>query len=577
MRHSLLVTLGVVAATSFGLARNESAPRPHPHRPVALALSSDGNWLYAANRDSASISIIDARKQTLAGEKSIGRRLVDLVVPDQGHLLAVDEAAGALLLFSCRDADIRILDALQVGQSPVSVRALADGKRCSVLLLWPRRVAIVEWQPALKLVKTIDLPFAPRLQLPIQDDSKLLVADAFGGQLAVVDLGRAVVEAVHSLPAHNIRGLALSADGKHVLLVHQHLSTLAHTTDDDIHWGNLLTNQLRALPLANLLAPKGDFLRGGRVEQLGDIDHGAGDPAGLAVGRDGTALVSIGGTKELLMRGKAETTWRRLASGKRPTTVAMSPDGRRAYVANTFGDSVSVVDLAKGSVLKEIPLGPKPELSPAQRGEELFHDARLSLEGWFSCHSCHTDGHTNGRLNDNLGDGSFGAPKRVLTLLGVKDTGPHAWNGGMRDLESQIRKSVATTMHGKALTDSQVQDLAAYLRTLEPPPGLDEARGIVKDAEFQRGQKVFSKLKCDTCHVPPTYTSNKSYTVGLADEMGNKLFNPPSLRGISQGGPYFHDGRAAKLEDVFTRHRHQLSGELNVQELTALLAYLRSL
>ena len=77
-------------------------------------------------------------------------------------------------------------------------------------------------------------------------------------------------------------------------------------------------------------------------------------------------------------------------------------------MANTLGDSVSVVDLAKGTVLKEISLGRQSPLGPAERGEQLFYDARLSLEGWFSCHSCHSDGHSNGRLNDNLGDGGFG-------------------------------------------------------------------------------------------------------------------------------------------------------------------------
>src|SRR2546429_167098 len=85
---------------------------------------------------------------------------------------------------------------------------------------------------------------------------------------------------------------------------------------------------------------------------------------------------------------------------------------------------------------RRIPLGPQPELSLAERGELLFYDARLSHDGWFSCHSCHTDGHSNGLLNDNLGDGSFGAPKRVLSLLGVRDTGPWAWNGTMPDLEA---------------------------------------------------------------------------------------------------------------------------------------------
>ncbi len=604
MRFLYMAVCGLLAASSFlipsplageGWAGGDGAPssspptpalphkgggsntiQPRLRRPVALAPSHDGNYLYVANRDGASISIIDTRQQSHAGEVNIGRRLVDLAVaPDGRHLLAVDEAANALLLFSCRDANVQIIDALQVGRSPVSVRALPDGRRASVLLLWPRRVALVEWQPTPRIIKTIDLPFAPRLQLAIQDGNKLLVTDSFGGQLAVVDLEREVVDAVHSLPAHNIRGLAQSADGNHVLLAHQHLSSLARTTREDVHWGNLVTNQLRAVPLTSLLAPKGDALQGERVQFLGDVDRGAGDPAGLAVTRDGTTLVSLGGTGELAWQGKAEQSWRRIRIGKRPTAVVANADGSRAYVADTIADTVSIVNLAKGVVDKAVSLGPQPQLTLAEQGEELFYNARLSLENWLSCHSCHTDGHTNGRLNDNLGDGSFGAPKRVLSLLGVKDTGPWAWNGSMSTLESQIQKSVRTTMHGAELKPHQIEALAEYLRTLEPPPGLAKAREAKRDVAS--GRKVFDHQKCATCHVSPTYSSSKTYDVGLLDEVGNKLFNPPSLRGVSQGGPYFHDGRAATLEDVFGLHKHQLNGELTSQELADLLAFIRTL
>src|SRR5207302_3757394 len=140
-------------------------------------------------------------------------------------------------------------------------------------------------------------------------------------------------------------------------------------------------------------------------------------------------------------------------------------DDRRAYVANHFSDSVSIVELGDGKLVKEIPLGPTPELQSAERGERLFFDARLAHDGWLSCHSCHSDGHSNGLLNDNLGDGSFGAPKRVLSLLGSGDTGPWAWNGGIGSLKEQIAKSIRTTMHGRKPPDEQVRALAAYLRT----------------------------------------------------------------------------------------------------------------
>ena len=86
-----------------------------------------------------------------------------------------------------------------------------------------------------------------------------------------------------------------------------------------------------------------------------------------------------------------------------------------------------------------------------------------------SCQSCHTDGHTNSLLSDTLGDGSYGAPKRVPSLLGVAATGPWTWTGSIPRLEDQIRKSIVTTMHGTKPTDEQVADLAAYLSSLAPP------------------------------------------------------------------------------------------------------------
>jgi cytochrome c peroxidase len=226
----------------------------------------------------------------------------------------------------------------------------------------------------------------------------------------------------------------------------------------------------------------------------------------------------------------------------------------------------------------EIQLGASPpDLRPEERGEVLFYDARLSLDGWFSCHSCHTDGHSNGRLNDNLSDGSLGTPKRVLSLLGTKDTEPWAWNGKMPDLESQIRQSVKSTMQGRAPTAEQVRDLTAFLKTLSPPPALAKARNSMDPKARKRGEQVFERQKCATCHAPPFYTSTATYDVGLRDEAGASHFNPPSLRGLSQAGPYFHDNRANTLEEVFARYRHRLADQLSAEEISDLLHFLNSL
>jgi cytochrome c peroxidase len=237
---------------------------------------------------------------------------------------------------------------------------------------------------------------------------------------------------------------------------------------------------------------------------------------------------------------------------------------------------VTVVDVTRKEKEAEIALGRQPELSRSERGEMLFFDAKLSHEGWLSCNSCHVDGHTNGMLNDNLSDGSFGTPKRVLSLLGVKDTPPWAWNGSLTELKDQVRNSLEITMRGAKPTDEQVQDLEAYLLTLSPPPPLQPQTASTKES-VRSGKEVFNQQGCANCHAPPAYTTAKTYDVGIQDEAGHKLFNPPSLRGVGQAGPYFHDNRASTLEDVLTVQRHQLKKELTKEELADFLSFLRSL
>jgi cytochrome c peroxidase len=356
-------------------------------------------------------------------------------------------------------------------------------------------------------------------------------------------------------------------------LAHQALTPRTPTTAEEMHWGNVLQQDVRWLPLSAVMTPGTDLLRVGESRPLGEPGRGAGDPAGLAVAADGTTVVTLGGVGEVMFGKEKDLSWTRLPVGRRPTAVVLTADGRHAFVADTFGDAVVYVDLAGREVEATVSLGPTPALSPEQRGEVAFYDARLSREGWMSCNSCHTDGHSNGGLSDTLSDGGFGAPKRVLSLLGVKDTGPWTWIGGSPDLGEQIRKSIKTTMRSLRVRDESVQDLTAYLRTLTPPPAVPK----LDPESVRRGRKVFDNRGCATCHAPPTYTTPKTYEVGLHDDAGNVAFNPPSLRGVGQAGPYFHDGRAATLDEVFLHHGHPEPSPVPRGEVNDLVNFLRSL
>jgi YVTN family beta-propeller protein len=363
-----------------------------------------------------------------------------------------------------------------------------------------------------------------------------------------------------------------------LIVSHQMLNELAHSIRNDIHWGLLMSNDLRWLKVESVLAGGKSLYQGAHMHPLGEAGKGGGDPGAVDVAEDGTVCVAISGVNQVAIGKEGDFSMFRVNVGRRPTAVRIAADGRTAFVANTFDDSISIVDLIARTVTGTVSLGPQPTLSLAQEGELLFHNAKLSHDGWMSCQSCHTEGHANGQMNDNFSDRSFGAPKRVLSLLGVKDTLPLAWSGQVTTLERQIHNSVENTMQREdTLPKEQVRAIAAYVNSLALPPPLDVLRGTQDATAVERGRLAFAKHDCGRCHAPPTYTTPEAYDVGLKDSQGASEFNPPSLRGLSHRGPYLHDNRAPSVEDVFLKHGHPSDTTYSEAEIKDLAAFLRSL
>jgi mono/diheme cytochrome c family protein len=191
---------------------------------------------------------------------------------------------------------------------------------------------------------------------------------------------------------------------------------------------------------------------------------------------------------------------------------------------------------------------------------------------------------------DTLADGTYGTPKRILTLQGTSLTDQWAWNGEIRELREQVRRSLETTMHVPPMRAADHDDIAAFLHTLPFPkpalakpafstPGAAISTAEAADtAQWQRGESIFIERRCGQCHVGPlTYTSQPSFDVGVADERVRTKFNPPSLRGVSQNARLFHDNRCDSIEAVFRDEQHQLETPLSEEDIAALARFLRSL
>ncbi len=592
--------LAVALAASQGTLGAEINLQPKLRRPVGLHTS--GQWLYVANQRSGTISVVDLERNRVAEEVPFAPELSDLTpVADGRFALATSQQLHQLMLLEFRGRSLSAIRRLNVDRFPVSVLYHARHRHCTVASYWPRRLSFVSvaaaqtgdrHSPELNAMETIDLPFVPRLQWAAPDGEHLVVADAFGGRLALVDLTARKLAGIRTIEGHNIRGLATSADGRSLLIAHQTLNSRLPTIRERVFWGGVVANVLRIVSLDELFkasAAAENIAESGRLPEvpivhwslipLGEPGNAAGDPADIAVASTGNTIAALSGVNQVGIADAPERTMTRLDVGRRPTAVALSGDEQFAFVANTLDDSVSVLDVSAGKLVRTISLGPQGEPNRVDRGEMLFYDARLSLDGWYSCHSCHTDGHTNGLLNDNFGDETTGAPKRIPSLLGVGLTAPYAWNGSQKTLESQLARSIRTTMRGSddAASDDAITDLAAYVRSLSSPQKFAPANFNAARESVLRGRQVFQRAGCADCHTPPTYTSEGTYDVDLADENGWREFNPPSLIGLSQRERFFHDNRAETLAEVLRRFRHGLTTALGEDELNDLLEFLNTL
>lgn len=558
-------------------------------RPQSLALSHDGKTLLVACRDSGSVVMLDTATNQVIGEERIAERpmqIARLPSPDgsaRDAFALVDHEAHELIHFTlARSIDsptIKVVSRLKIAPYPVRMAVMEDGKRLAITSLWSRVLTQVDTSSSdWKIASEQRLDFQPREILYLAKADRLIVADAFGGRLAVIDPAQQTATITRQFPGHNIRGLGITPGGESLLVSHQMLNELAHTIRNDVHWGLLMSNDLRWLKTSAVLEGGKEQYFGSHMHPLGDAGAGAADPESIAVSSTGIVLVALGGVGQLSIGVEDDFVLDRLTVGRRPVAAIFSKDEKLAYVANQFDDSISVVNVGEKKLEKTIGLGPLPTLSVAERGEILFHDGRMSHDSWMSCQSCHTDGHTNGQLNDNFSDISFGAPKRVLSLLGQADTAPYAWNGKTADLVTQVENSIVKTMQREdPPARDEIEAIAAYVATLKTPQPLAAIDAAIDRESIARGAKLFAARDCAQCHAAPTYTTPEVYDVGLVDELGEKKFNPPSLRGVSHRAPLLHNKAARSIEEVFEKVQHPSNSEYSADEVCDLAAFLRSL
>ncbi|MEP7290892.1 MAG: cytochrome c peroxidase [Chloroflexota bacterium] len=312
-----------------------------------------------------------------------------------------------------------------------------------------------------------------------------------------------------------------------------------------------------------------------------------------------------------------------------PFAAALDRFAQRLYVANAGSDSISVIDLNTGAARAHIAVGANPrgillngdntllyvhsvldgtittidtrtltvsDVRPIINlsvsldlllGAQLFHsasDPRLSAGNSLSCATCHFDGQSDGRVWQGFPDG----PRNTPLFYNLPETVPYKWSASwdeLADVETKIHWLQAGTGLIETLEEAEPHPgmsvdldlLTQYLITLQAPPNPYQLPADV----IERGSEVFAAEGCVECHVGPAGTGLQSYDVGTGASPLERLgsaFDTPSLRWLWLSAPYFHNGSAQTLRQVFELPgTHQLIFDVPPEDIDALISYLLSL
>jgi len=348
-----------------------------------------------------------------------------------------------------------------------------------------------------------------------------------------------------------------------------------------------------------------------------DIDN-ADSPSSIAFSPTGSyAFVTLQGNNTLaafdalaIQTGNGGITSRwRTTTGSAPQASLMDASNNRLWVKNLLSRDLSVINLdpflSSGSILLDtthISTVQNEQLNPnVLAGKKHFYFAgndlagvnEMSFEGYISCASCHIDGSHDGRVWDftERGEGL----RNTIDLRGRRGTG-HGnlhWSANFDEVQDFVL-DITNHFGGTGFLNTgenpnpslslpntnlrtELDQLSAYVSSLDhesiPQSPYRTENGFMT-LSAQAGRIVFEQNACADCHLPTNdFTDSvvsafpQLHNVGtIRTSSGQRLGNPltgldtPTLLGVWDTPPYFHDGSAQSLEDVFIT-----AGGINIQ------------
>ncbi len=276
-------------------------------------------------------------------------------------------------------------------------------------------------------------------------------------------------------------------------------------------------------------------------------------------------------------------------------------------------------------------VSPDNPITPAKiaLGRMLYYDVRLSADRSVSCNSCHAlDGYGVDHRPVSLGIKQQQGGRNAPTVYHAAGQIAQFWDGRAPTVEEQAKGPILNPVEMGMPTGTAVIARLAVLpgyRTAFAYAFPDEANPVTYDnlgkaiGAFERrlqtparwdaflegdqtaltnhekaGFNTFVDVGCQACHNG-TYVGGGSFQrIGLVepwpkqndlgrfavtqDPHDRLVFKVPTLRNVTETGPYFSDGQVATLEEaVQLMARHQLGRQLNDEQTVAIITWLGSL
>jgi DNA-binding beta-propeller fold protein YncE len=623
-RLQQLATALCVAAAFFIPSSLRAAP-DYFLSPTALAASPDGQRLYVACATPQEIKFLDLASQKVVHTVSLPAQPTGLALSADGRQLFVTCIGPASKVVRIEVAGGKVSGTFQAGHTAMAPVVTADGTGLFVCNRFDNDVSRIDLAAG-KTLWRVPVKREPVAATMTSDGRFLLVAnllhdgaadaDRVGAVVSVIDVtaGKIFRELRLPMGSGSLNDIRVSPDGRYAIVTHVLSRFHLPTTQLDRGWMN--TNAKTIIDLAGM-----EVLN---TVLLDSVDRGAANPWGIAWSADGKRVaVAISGTHELSVTdfpgllAKLNALPAQLAPNAKfdynaasrvradvPNDLSFLADlrrrvplppndrgpravtviGSKAYVANYFSDTLSVVDLAnEAAPVESIPLGPKRELTQVRQGELYFHDATICFQQWQSCASCHPGDARVDALNWDLLNDGIGNPKNTRSLLEAHRTPPAMSLGVRETAETAVRAGIQKILMSQQ-PESVAQALDVYLRQLRPVPSPKLVNGKLS-ASARRGKKLFedARVGCASCHSGKLFTDLQTYDVGTRgryDASADK-FDTPSLIEAWRTAPYLHDGSAATIRELLTtknlKDSHGQTSQLSPQEIADLAEYVLSL